>query len=93
MHVAYEWQVTKQLSKLNPPLLSNNKNYRLKKVEFFLGNKRKTVVKPTIHKIQLPQKDYWENFKITEHKYRFWILKIIVTLTGTVYSLKLLSNH
>ena len=29
--------------------LSNNKNYRLKKEEFFLCNKRKIAVKPTIH--------------------------------------------
>ena len=29
--------------------LSNNKNYRLKKEEFFLCNKRKVAVKPTIH--------------------------------------------
>ena len=26
-------------------------------------------------KIQLAQKHYWENFKITVHQYRFWILK------------------
>ena len=40
------WQIAKQLSGLNPLLLSNNKNYKLK---FFLCNKRKTAVKPTIH--------------------------------------------
>ena len=40
------WQIAKQLSGLNPLLLSNNKNYKLK---FFLCNKHKTAVKPTIH--------------------------------------------
>ena len=44
-------------------------------------------------KIQLSQKDNWENVKITNHKYRSWILKIIVFLTEIGYLVKLLSNH
>ena len=43
------WQIAKQLSGLKPLSLSNNKNYRLKKVEFFFCNKRKRAVKLTIH--------------------------------------------
>ena len=35
--------------RLKPPTLSNNKNYRLKKVVFFLCNKRELAVKPTIY--------------------------------------------
>ena len=31
-------------------------------------------------KIQLPQKHYFENLKITNHRYRFWMLKIVVSL-------------
>ena len=30
---------------------------------------REIVVKPTMHKIQLPHKHYWENFKISDHEY------------------------
>ena len=44
-------------------------------------------------KIQLSQKYFWENFKITDHKYRFWILKVITFLVDILYSVKLLSNH
>ena len=36
---------------------------------------------------------YWENFKITDHKYWFWVLKIIVFLTDIGYLIKLLSNR
>ena len=32
-------------------------------------------------------------FKFADHKYWFWILKIIVFLADIVYSVKLLSNH
>ena len=46
--LALEWQITKQLSGLNPILLSNNQNYR-KKMEFFLCNKRKIILKETMH--------------------------------------------
>ena len=38
-----------QLSGLNPLSRNNNKNYRLKKSEFFLCNKHKIALKPTIH--------------------------------------------
>ena len=58
MQLALVWQFTKQLSGLNPFSLSNNKNYRLKKSRVFLYNKRK---------IQLSQKHYLENFRITDH--------------------------
>ena len=46
--LALGWQITKQLSGLNPILLSNNQNYR-KKMEFFLCNKRKIILKETMH--------------------------------------------
>ena len=38
-----------------------------------------------ITKIQLSQKYFWENFKITDHKYRFWILKITLSLADKDY--------
>ena len=41
--------MAKQLSGINPLSLSNNKNYRLNKVEFFLCNKYKVVVERIIH--------------------------------------------
>ena len=44
-------------------------------------------------KIQLSQKYYWENFKITGHKYQFWILKIIVFFADTGLPVKPRSNH
>ena len=40
------WKIAKQLLGLNPLSLGNNKNYRLKKMEFFLCNKCKIAVKP-----------------------------------------------
>ena len=49
--LALGWQIAKRLPGLSPFSLSNNKNYRLKKAEFFLCNKRKIVAKPTIHQI------------------------------------------
>ena len=42
-------QYAKQLSGLSLFLLSNNKSYRLRKVQFFVCSKCKTTVKPTIH--------------------------------------------
>ena len=42
-------QITKELSELNPPSQSNNKNYRLKISGVFPRNKRKIAVEPTIH--------------------------------------------
>ena len=44
-------------------------------------------------KIELSQKHYQENFKITNHVYRFLILKIIVIIVLNCYLVKLLSNH
>ena len=37
-------------------------------------------------KFQLSQNHYWENFKITDHKYQFWVLKIVVFLAHTCWS-------
>ena len=37
-------------------------------MEFFLGNKRKIVLKSTMHQNSAVSE---ENFKITDHKYRF----------------------
>ena len=62
-------------------------------MEFFFCNRRKIAVKPTNTKIQLPQKSYGENFKITGHKYRFSILKITVFLADIDNLVKLLSNQ
>ena len=64
----------------------------------FPCNKRKIGVKATIHQIQLSQKQYLEKFKVTDHKYQFWILKIIVFLAACMladisYLVKLQSNH
>ena len=47
--VALGWQIAKQFSGPKPVLRSNNKNYRYRKVEFFHYNKRKIVVKLTVH--------------------------------------------
>ena len=44
-------------------------------------------------KIELSQKHYQENFKITNHVYRFLILEIIVIIVLNCYLVKLLSNH
>ena len=39
------------------------------------------------------QKHYWENFKITDHKYRFWILRIIEFLADKGYLVKHISMN
>ena len=54
--LALGWQIAKQLSGLNPLSLSNNKNYRLKKVKLFLCNKCKIAVKRTIHQNSVASK-------------------------------------
>ena len=41
----------------------------------------------------MTQKHYWENYKITDHKYWFWVLKITVFLAATDYLVRLLNNH
>ena len=54
--LALRWQIAKQLSWFNLLSLSNDKNYRLKKVEFFLCNKRKIVniyILPLVHELRL----------------------------------------
>ena len=76
--VALGWQIAKQLSGPNPVSLSNNKNYRYRKLEFFLCNKRKIVVKLITHQNSAVSKALLGNFKISDHKYWFWILQIIV---------------
>ena len=50
------------------------------------------AVKLTIHQNSAVPK-HWENFKITDHKYQFLVLKIIVFLADIGYLMKLLSNH
>ena len=55
--------------------------------------KLKQLLNRQYTKIQLSQKHYWENYEITDHKYRFWILKIPVFLADIGYLVKLLSNH
>ena len=59
--LARGWQTAKQISGLNPLLLSNNKNYRLKESGIVFCNKRKIDVKPTINQNSalLSQKHYW----------------------------------
>ena len=58
-----------QLSGLKPLSLSNNKNYRLKKkLSFSFGINVKKLLNRQNTKIQLSQKHYGENFKITDHK-------------------------
>ena len=47
--LALGWQIAKQLSGLKPLSLSHSKNYRLKKTDFFLCNKRETAVKQTLY--------------------------------------------
>ena len=47
--VALGWQIAKQFSGPKPVLRSNNKNYRYRKLKFFLWNKRNIVVKLAIH--------------------------------------------
>ena len=48
-HPALGWQIAKQLSGLSPVSLSNNKNYRKRNIELFVCNKRKLVLKQTMH--------------------------------------------
>ena len=67
--LALRWQIAKQLSGLNFLLLLNNKTYRLNKSAVVIN--AKYLLNQQYTKIQLSQKHYWENFKITYHKYRF----------------------
>ena len=46
----------------NGQALCNNKNYGLKEVEFFLCNKRKIAVKPTIHQNSVVSKTFLGKF-------------------------------
>ena len=51
-------------------------------MEFFLCNKRKTAVKRTIDHISAVS---LVNFKITDHKYWFWVLEIIVFVADRLF--------
>ena len=87
-------QITKQFSGLKPFSSGSNKNKRLKESGVSSCNKRKIAVKQAIYtKNQLSQKHYWGNFKISDHKFEFRVLKIIVFLTDIGYLVKLLNNH
>ena len=63
------------------------------KVEFFLCNKRKIAVKPKMYQNTAISKALLGKFKITDHKYEFWFIKIIVFVADIGYLVKLLSNH
>ena len=62
-------------------------------MEFFLCNKCKIIVNRQSSEIQLYRKHCWENFKISDHIYWFWILQIIAFLADKGYLVKPLSNH
>ena len=49
-------------------------------MEGFFCNKRKIALQPTMYQNSAVPKALLENFKITDYKYRFWILKIILFL-------------
>ena len=62
--LALACQTAKQLSGLKPLLLSNNKNYSFyEKLIFFLCNKCKIVVKPTIHQNSAAPKIFLGKFE------------------------------
>ena len=61
-------------------------------MEFFLFNV-KQLLNRQYTTILLLQMHYWEDFKITDHKHRFWILKIIAFLVDVGYSVKLLIEY
>ena len=63
--------MARQISGLNPLLLSNIKTTDERKVKFFLCNNRKTAVKSTISQNVFVSKPLLENFKSTDHKHRF----------------------
>ena len=62
--LALGWKITKQLSGVNHYSLSNNKNYRKRKFEFFLCNKHKVVIKPSVHQNSAVSKAFfWKILK------------------------------
>ena len=85
--------IAQQLSGLEPLSLSKNKNSRLKKTEVFPFVINAIPIKPTNTPKFSCFKNNIESFKITDHKYGFWILKVIVFLVDIGYLIKLLSNH
>ena len=46
-------------------------------MEFFFCNKHKIAGKPTIHPNSAVSKSFLGKFKITDYKYRSWILKLL----------------
>ena len=68
--LVFRWQIAKQLSGPKLLLLKSNKNYKLKK-RIFICNKRLFVLNRQYTKFPLSQKHYCENFKITDHRYKF----------------------
>ena len=62
-------------------------------MEYFLCNKCKIALKPKMQQNSAVSKALLENVKITDHKYLFWILKIIAFLEDIDYMVKRLRNH
>ena len=54
-----------------------------------ISNEAVSGIKPTIHENSAASKHgdiyYWKIFKITDHKFRFWILNVIVFLADIGY--------
>ena len=61
-------------------------------MEFPHGNKRKIVGKPTVHQNSAVSKALLEKFKISDHKYWFWILQIIAFFVHIGYFVKPLAT-
>ena len=66
--LALGWQIAKQILGFNLLSLCHSENYRLKKVEFSLSNKRKIAVKLSMHQNSAVSKftkiqHFWELFK------------------------------
>ena len=81
---------------LRAQLSFTKQQYKLQikeKWNFSFVIKVKQLLNRQYTKIELSQKHYQENFKITNHVYRFLILKIIVIIVLNCYLVKLLSNH
>ena len=49
-------------------------------MEFFLCNKRKIAVKPTVYQNSAVSRGLLENFKITDHKFQFESWKLFFVL-------------
>ena len=90
----YKQQVYKQLAlgRQIAKQLSGLKSHWLK-WSFSFAINVKQLLNWQYTKIQLSLKDSWEHIKITDHTYRFWILKITVFFRYKGYLVKLLSSH